>query len=217
MNEENQELNLKKTKNSWNIYSLLLGHEKWFSLEMKPSRENDFYKIFTDELSREIKIAESFIYIVSGELNSRIWNNKKIVRSFLASKAKDIKILCGPEIDIKSIAVIKLIADKKIKIYSSKKRQTIHFVVTDKAVFVEEAHRKFEGVKKISVRRMSEKDIFILENLFKKKIFMKENIEPEEILKKFNLKIYNSDSKENNRKPTQNEINNFMNEISKNI
>lgn len=196
----------------------LLEPEKWSVIkvpdpERVPNSAAIFHKTYVEELAKEIKRAEKFVYIVSGELCSKVWSDPRIVESFIDSKANDIKILCGPVIDIASIEVLKLVETNKIRLYFTKKRKTAHFVVTDKAVVMEQHHAKFTATESVFLARGSKKSV----RLFKYDFYMvkrlKKKIAPEKILNIFSPKIFSADIKESNRDPAGEEITKFLAEI----
>ncbi len=213
----------------------------FFILEMRTSETKIFRHEYINALAREILRADDFIYIISGELSSNIWNSSEIINAISSTKAKNIKILCGPEIDIKSIGVLKLAAIGKIELYFSKKRNKKHFMLTEKKLFVESGHKTFDFSDEILMTLKDASEIispykekfekrlipkkpskYALANKILKrfsprviKLDGKENGHAlaEEILQNFSPRVFETDAKENNREPTEKEIDNFKNKL----
>ncbi|MFZ2969832.1 MAG: hypothetical protein WA063_01665 [Minisyncoccia bacterium] len=210
-------------------------------LEMRTSETKIFRHEYINALAREILRADDFIYIISGELSSNIWNSSEIINAISSTKAKNIKILCGPQIDIKSIGVLKLAAIGKIELFFSKKRYKKHFLLTEKKLFVESGHKTFDFSDEIL---MTSKDaseiIFPYKEKFEKRLIQKKpskyalanrilkKLSPrviklggkeightlvEEILQNFSPRIFETNAKENNRDPTEKEIEKFKKQL----
>jgi len=196
------------------MYHSLLDKMNFLILEMRTSEIRTFRNVYVNALAKEILEAENYIYIISGELCSTVWNSSAIIKAISETKAKHIKILCGPEIDLKSTAILKLVAKGRIDLFYSKKRNKKHFVLTEKALFMEKGHRTFDFSDEILMTR---KEAGLIISYYKKafeaKTFFKKRISEENILEKFSPRIFKLDAKENNKEPTLEDISNFKCEL----
>lgn len=196
------------------MYNSIRDKMSFFILEMKTSEIRIFRHEYINALAREISQAEDFIYVISGELSSNIWNSSKVINAILKTNAKSIKIICGPEIDLNSIEMLKLVKSGKIDLYFSKKRYKKHFMVTDKTVFLEKGHRSFDFSDEILMtRKDASYMISLYKNKFAAKIMFKKQISVEEILQNFSPRVFKRDAKENNKEPTQEEIDDFIRKL----
>ncbi len=196
------------------MYHSFRDKMSFFILEMRTSEIRIFRHEYINALAREILQAEDFIYLISGELSSNIWDSRKIINAISKTNARSIKIICGPEIDLNSIEMLKLVRDGKIDLYFSKKRYKKHFMVTDKTLFLEKGHRKFDFSDEILMTR---KDatymISYYKNKFAAKILLKKHILAEEILQNFSPRVFKRDAKENNKEAAQEEIEDFKRKL----
>lgn len=196
------------------MYHSFVDKMNFLILEMRTSEKKTFRSVYINALAKEILEAEDFIYIVSGELSSSIWNSNTIVKAIANTKAKRIKVLCGPDIDLNSIEVLKLVSSGKIELYFSKKRNKKHFMLTEKTLFAEKGHRSFDFSDEILMTR---KNAGLIVSYYKKKfeakILLKKHVRASDILQKFCPRVFKLDAKENNKVPDQLEIKTFLAEI----
>lgn len=197
---------------------MLLDRDKWSVIELPdqdkvPRSAEIFHNTYVEELAKEIARTETFVYIMSGELSSKIWGDPRIMEALLVCKAQTIKILCGPEIDIKSLDVLKLVAMRRIRLYFTDERRTTHFVVTDKAVILEEEHARFTSTKAVYFGRGSKRIVRFFRGDFAWIILPKSSVDPSTILEKFKPKIFYANAKECNVDPTEEEKKRFLAEI----
>lgn len=189
------------------MYHSFMDKMNFLILEMKTSEIKIFRSVYIKALAKEIMEAEDFIHIVSGELSSNIWNSNTVVNAIANTKAKQIKILCGPEIDVNSTEVLKLVSNGRIDLYFSKKRSKKHFMLTEKTLFLEKGHRRFDFSDEILMtRRNASLIISYYKKKFEAKILLKKNVPAKDILHKFSPRIFKLDAKENCEIPDQNKI-----------
>jgi len=196
------------------MYHSWVDKMNFLILEMKTSAITTFRSVYISALAKEIMEAEEFVYIISGELSSNIWNSNAIVKAINNTKAKHIKILCGPEIDLNSIEVLKLVSSGKIDLYFTRKRYKKHFMLTEKTLFMEKGHRSFDFSDEILMtRRNASLIISYYKKKFEAKILFKKHLQAKDILEKFSPRVFTSDAKDNNKIPDQDKINEFLAEM----
>ena len=180
---------------------------KWYIFNGNLNEQKDLEE-YEMILSKIILNANKFIFVVGGELCSRVWNQPGIIEALGKSKAQQINFICGPMFDIKNVNLLKMAKDKKINLWLSKERQKEHYRVTDNGIFIEEDHMSFKPERNAKYCENSH----IISAAYLERInnlqlngFI-EKIEIKDILSKFDIQVYDELEKENYRSPSQEEI-----------
>lgn len=112
-------------------------------------------KNLKDAINYSVELFDSCnnrLNMVAGELDTRFYNNEKILKSFekMVDRNVKISIICGHENEASKCETLsKLIEDKKIELHLLKDRPKNHFMVGDKSfIRIEMPHKPLEGVRK---------------------------------------------------------------------
>ena len=101
-------------------------------------------------LEREVIISENvfansreYIKIVCGRLNSKFYNDERIVEAFKKAhnNGATIEIICGPEVDPNTKAVTQMCKNNIVEVWQSERWPKSHFWIVDgKDVRLEDPH-----------------------------------------------------------------------------
>jgi hypothetical protein len=116
------------------------GFWSWIVKYIFRVRENGDANIFVPQIAGK---AKKKLYIVSGNLDSEVWQSPKVIKSLMeaADKGVDIRILFDSARHPHNVELRKLAQHKKLHLYEYHEAIGGHFIVADgKHVRLEELH-----------------------------------------------------------------------------